>query len=97
MNNGKGFSARNLWLMRSFYTEYSQNQFLQPLVAELQESNLAPSVRDLGKPTLPPLLAEISWTKNVIILQKCKDPLQREFYIKMTKRYGWTKDVLTTQ
>jgi predicted nuclease of restriction endonuclease-like (RecB) superfamily len=27
-------------------------------------------------------------------MQKCKDPLEREFYIKMTKRYGWTKNVL---
>ncbi len=26
---------------------------------------------------------------------KCKDDLQMEFYIQMTKRYGWTKRVLT--
>lgn len=81
-----GFSARNLWLMRSFYIEYSQNAKLQPSVAELthEQTHLI----------LPPLVAEISWTKNIIIMQKCKDPLEREFYIKMTKRFGWTKDVL---
>jgi predicted nuclease of restriction endonuclease-like (RecB) superfamily len=39
-------------------------------------------------------VAEISWSKNVVIMEKCKEPLQREFYIKMTKNYGWTKDVL---
>ncbi len=27
-------------------------------------------------------------------MEKCKDQLEREFYIKMTKKYGWTKDVL---
>ena len=27
-------------------------------------------------------------------MEKCKDSLEREFYIKMTKKYGWTKDVL---
>lgn len=27
-------------------------------------------------------------------MEKCKDDLQREFYIQMTKRYGWTKLVL---
>lgn len=27
-------------------------------------------------------------------MQKCKDPSEREFYLKMTKRYGWTKEVL---
>ena len=43
---------------------------------------------------LQPLVAEISWTKNIIILEKCKENLEREFYIKMTKKYGWTKDVL---
>jgi predicted nuclease of restriction endonuclease-like (RecB) superfamily len=31
---------------------------------------------------LQPLVGEISWTKNVIIFQKCKDSLEREFYIK---------------
>jgi len=40
------------------------------------------------------LVGEISWAKNLIILGKCKDALEREFYIKMTKRLGWTKDVL---
>lgn len=39
-------------------------------------------------------MAEISWGKNVAIMEKCKDQVEREFYIKMTKKYGWTKDVL---
>lgn len=43
---------------------------------------------------LAPLVREISWTKNVAIMEKCKENLEREFYIKMTKKYGWTKDVL---
>ena len=40
-------------------------------------------------------MREISWSNNVVIMEKCKDDLQREFYIQMTKRYGWTKRVLT--
>ena len=40
------------------------------------------------------LSAEISWTKNVAIMEKCTDILEKEFYIKMTKKYGWTRDVL---
>ena len=43
---------------------------------------------------LAPLVREISWNINIIIMEKCKDNLQREFYIRMTKRYGWTKRVL---
>ena len=46
---------------------------------------------------LQPLVAEISWTKNVVIMGKCKDDLEREFYIKMTKKFGWTKNVLIHQ
>jgi len=65
-----GFSARNLWYMRSFFAAYSQSERLQPLVAE------------------------IGWTHNLIILEKCKDDLQREFYIRMTRKFGWTKNVL---
>ena len=55
---------------------------LQPLVSEIQKINL------------PPLVAERSWSKNIVVMQKCKDPVEREFYIKMTRRFGWTKDVL---
>jgi predicted nuclease of restriction endonuclease-like (RecB) superfamily len=43
---------------------------------------------------LTPLVAEISWTHNLAILEKCKDDLEREFYLRMSRKYGWTKNVL---
>lgn len=46
---------------------------------------------------LPAVLAEISWTHHVYILEKCKDPLEREFYIKMSKRNSWSYRVLLNQ
>jgi len=46
---------------------------------------------------LTPLVAEIGWTHNLIIMEKCKDDLQREFYIRMTRKFGWTKNVLIHQ
>ena len=46
---------------------------------------------------LQPLVAEIGWSHNILILDKCKDDLEREFYIKMVKKYGWTKNVLIHQ
>ncbi len=46
---------------------------------------------------LQPLVGEISWSKHVTIISKCKDDLEREFYIQMTKKYGWTKNVLIHQ
>lgn len=49
------------------------------------------------KEKLQPLVAEISWTKNIIIIEKSTDLLQVEFYIKMTKKFSWTKNVLINQ
>ena len=43
---------------------------------------------------VPPIVAEINWTKIYLILEKCKDRQEREFYLKMTRKYGWSKDVL---
>jgi len=45
-------------------------------------------------PKLQPLVGEISWSHNVIIFSKCKDDLEREYYLKMTKKYGWSKNIL---
>jgi len=69
----RGFSAANLWRIRNFYAEYSNNL------------KLAPMVREIG------------WAHNVIIFEKCKDNSEREFYLKMTKKFGWTKNVLIHQ
>ncbi len=43
---------------------------------------------------LPPLVGEIGWSHNRVILDKCKDDLEREFYIRMTRKFGWSKNVL---
>lgn len=40
------------------------------------------------------LVPEIGWSHNILIMQKCKDDPQREFYIRMTRKFGWTKNVL---
>ena len=43
---------------------------------------------------LAPMVREIGWSHNIIIFEKCESDLEREFYIRMTKKYGWTKNVL---
>jgi predicted nuclease of restriction endonuclease-like (RecB) superfamily len=35
---------------------------------------------------LAPMVREIGWTHNIVILEKCKDELEREFYLQMTRR-----------
>jgi predicted nuclease of restriction endonuclease-like (RecB) superfamily len=51
--------------------------------------------RDL--PKVQPLVAQIGWSHNLIVLQRCKDPLEREFYIRITRKFGWSKNVLIHQ
>jgi predicted nuclease of restriction endonuclease-like (RecB) superfamily len=44
-----------------------------------------------------PLVAQIGWSHNLIILTRCNDPLEREFYLRMTAKFGWSKNVLAHQ
>ncbi|MDQ3815228.1 MAG: PDDEXK nuclease domain-containing protein [Armatimonadota bacterium] len=46
---------------------------------------------------LQPLVAEISWSHNLAILEKCSDDLEREFYIRMARKFGWSKNTLIHQ
>jgi predicted nuclease of restriction endonuclease-like (RecB) superfamily len=46
---------------------------------------------------LVPLVQEISWSHNLVVMEKCKDDLEREFYIQMTKKFGWSKNLLIHQ
>jgi predicted nuclease of restriction endonuclease-like (RecB) superfamily len=40
---------------------------------------------------------EIGWSHNLAILERCKDPLEREFYLGMTRKFGWSKNVVIHQ
>lgn len=44
-----------------------------------------------------PLVAQVGWSHNLVILQRCKDALEREFYLRMTRKFGWSKAVLIHQ
>lgn len=46
---------------------------------------------------LAPLVREIAWSHNLVILEQCNDPLEREFYLRMTRKFGWSKSVLIHQ
>ena len=50
-----------------------------------------------GLEKLAPLVREIGWSHNLAILERCKDPLKREFYLRMTRKFGWSKNVLIHQ
>jgi predicted nuclease of restriction endonuclease-like (RecB) superfamily len=46
---------------------------------------------------LAPMVREIGWTLNLMILEKCKDSLERKLYPWTTWLFSWTKNVLDFQ
>ncbi|HEY7834288.1 MAG TPA: PDDEXK nuclease domain-containing protein [Ktedonobacterales bacterium] len=42
-------------------------------------------------------LAQITWYHNITLLDKVKDPTEREWYMHATVRYGWSRDILAHQ
>jgi predicted nuclease of restriction endonuclease-like (RecB) superfamily len=43
---------------------------------------------------LAQLVREVGWSHNIIIMERCKDNLSREYYLQMTKRNGWPRESL---
>lgn len=48
-------------------------------------------------PKLAPLVRELSWTHNLLILSRCKRDEEREFYLRLTIREKWGKRELERQ
>lgn len=43
------------------------------------------------------VLAQITWYHNITILDKVKDPVARDFYIRATIQHGWSRNILVHQ
>ncbi len=50
-----------------------------------------------GRPNLAPLVRELSWTHNLLIMARCKRDEEREFYLRMSAREKWGKRELERQ
>ena len=50
-----------------------------------------------GQAILSPLVRELPWTHNLIILSRSKRPEEREFYLKMAAQEKWSKRELERQ
>ena len=54
-------------------------------------------VADRDDPNLSPLVRELPWTHNLIILGQSKRPAEREFYLRMAVQERWSKRELERQ
>jgi hypothetical protein len=93
--SGHRKNLRNNYYGKSIVAELSkdlQREF--PGVRGLSDQNLW-RMRKLymgfrGSNILPSLMRECLWTHNIIILEKCCQQEEREFYLRMTARNEWS-------
>jgi len=46
---------------------------------------------------LQPMVGELGWSHNIIILSKCATKLEKQFYLMASRKFCWTKRVLEHQ
>lgn len=45
---------------------------------------------------LAQIVREISWSHNLLIMERCKDNLEREYYIQMVRKGQWSRETLSS-
>jgi predicted nuclease of restriction endonuclease-like (RecB) superfamily len=91
-----GFSARNIWHMRSFYLAYEPDgRKLKQPVSESGKAEREQVARESEPGNLPQAVSEIPWGHNIVLLQKLKDPAVRLWYAQQTVENGWSRAMLT--
>jgi DUF1016 N-terminal domain len=108
----KGFSKRNIGRMIAFFKAYPNLPppvANLPATAKAQENsgkhlpslNFPPSVAKTEMSTTNEstwkAVLRVSWSHNVILLQKVKDLPVRLWYAHQAAEQGWSRDVLTAQ
>ena len=105
----KGFSTRNLWNMKKWYSFYTSFDGLSDIMTAL-ESQLDINRKKLNQVALeikeqklnqvgsemmfPAIFAYVPWRHHVLITQKCKTIEEALFYIKKTVENGLSRSAL---
>lgn len=104
-----GFSARNLWRMKQWYSFYADSLSKLPqVVAEIQTPDnqkgtklqqLGGEIHDsipasLGGVAFPEIFALIPWGHHAEIIAKCKTIEEALFYVVHSSSEGWSRQAL---
>jgi len=94
----RGFSKRNLVNMRHLYNEYQLVIFTQSPTAQIRkgrrkEENEVGTIQ-LDTPEFREQFFGISFTHHILLLNKCKDPRERFFYIEQASTQFWSVTLL---
>ena len=107
----KGFSARNLWFMKQWYSFYSSDRETKGLFSELNQrmdtgsfklKQVASEIHEqklnqaASEMLFPSVFAFVPWMHHVLIVQKCKTIREALFYIQRTVEEGLSRNALDT-
>ena len=86
----KGFSKRNLELIRQWYRFWVMNDAIaKQLVSQLERHEI--SQQAVGQ------ITQIPWGHNIAIISKCKNLEEALYYVSNTIAYNWSRSVLVHQ
>jgi predicted nuclease of restriction endonuclease-like (RecB) superfamily len=85
----KGFSKRNLELVRKWFLFYSTiNTIAKQAVSQLKTQKVQQAVA---------LITQVPWGHNIAIMNKCKNINEALFYISSIIKNGWSRSILIHQ
>lgn len=94
----KGFSRRNLELIRQWYLFYSKGTVLgQHPVALIAKQPVSQLAADTISQQPVAKIIQIPWGHNIAIISKCKNIKEALFYVQNTLEHNWSRDVLVHQ
>ena len=105
----KGFSARNLWFMKQWYSFYALKEETAVLIEDIESGVRASGIKlnQVGSEipeqklnqagsemTFPTIFAYVPWKHHVLIMQKCKTIEEALFYVRRTVEEGLSRNAL---
>jgi predicted nuclease of restriction endonuclease-like (RecB) superfamily len=85
----KGFSARNLELIRQWVRFWEATPIAQQPVSQTGQQAVAQSQNDS--------IFAIPWGHNLAIVSKCESHEEAQFYVQATVEHGWSRSILVHQ
>ena len=105
----KGFSARNLWFMKQWYTFYTSKSNIISLISDLETqldigniklNQVGSEIHEQKLNQLdseiefPPVFAYVPWKHHVLIIQKSKSIEEALFYVRQTIERNLSRNAL---
>jgi len=107
--NAKGFSARNLWFIKQWYSFYALKEETALLIEDIEGGVRASGIKlnqvgsEIQEQELnqagsempfPTIFAYVPWKHHVLIMQKCKTIEEALFYVRRTVEEGLNRNAL---